>query len=194
MVDNFDRGHFPYNTLGWCLISWDFSHMGSAYPYSWRMHVTFRKAWSRNSIKLYMRNMCLEFIWLGASVLRLGRGLSQYWAKTTMWFGPEMFLIITSTIHFPACIKTSIIHWHFLLCQCFTALDMNWLEPEYIGPTWRGRSESLWHNTGSQWIVVARPLCHLQCPVTYLSPLQRIQLVAHSEGSFKADHDGSSAR
>lgn len=28
---------------------------------------------------------------------------------------------------------------------------------------------------GSQWIVAARPLCHLQCPVAYLSRLQRIQ-------------------
>ena len=27
----------------------------------------------------------------------------------------------------------------------------------------------------SQWIVAARPLCHLQCPVAYLSRLQRIQ-------------------
>ena len=33
----------------------------------------------------------------------------------------------------------------------------------------------------TQWIVAARPLCHLQCPVAYLSRLQRIQLVARQE-------------
>jgi hypothetical protein len=78
MVDNFDRGQFQNNTLGWRLIPWDFSHMGSAYPYSCRMHVSFRKAWSTNSIELYMRNIYLESIWLSASVLHPGRGLSQY--------------------------------------------------------------------------------------------------------------------
>ena len=39
---------------------------------------------------------------------------------------------------------------------------------------------------GSQWIVAARPLCHLQCPVTYLSRLQRIQPTARWERSFEA--------
>jgi hypothetical protein len=39
---------------------------------------------------------------------------------------------------------------------------------------------------GSQWIVAARPLCHLQCPVAYLSRLQRIQPTARWERSFEA--------
>src|SRR3954462_6246127 len=38
-----------------------------------------------------------------------------------------------------------------------------------------GRDESVRRGAGSQWIVAARPLCHLQCPVAYLSRLQRIQ-------------------
>ena len=43
---------------------------------------------------------------------------------------------------------------------------------------------------GSQWIVAARPLCHLQCPVAYLSRLQRIQPAARWEGSFEAAGPG----
>ena len=46
---------------------------------------------------------------------------------------------------------------------------------------------------GSQWIVAARPLCHLQCPVAYLSRLQRIQPAAREEGSFEAGWHSSSA-
>ena len=49
------------------------------------------------------------------------------------------------------------------------------------------------HRDGSQWIVAARPLCHLQCPVAYLSRLQRIQPAARVEGSFEAAYRGSSA-
>jgi len=41
--------------------------------------------------------------------------------------------------------------------------------------------------------VAARPLCHLQCPVAYLSRLQRIQPAARGEGSFEAARRGSSA-
>ncbi|KAK7396106.1 hypothetical protein VNO78_16871 [Psophocarpus tetragonolobus] len=41
----------------------------------------------------------------------------------------------------------------------------------------------LWH-----WIVVARPLCHLQYPVAYLSRLQRILPAARWELRFKASH------
>lgn len=40
---------------------------------------------------------------------------------------------------------------------------------------------------GSQWIVAARPLCHLQCPVAYLSRLQRIQPTDRLEFQSKAD-------
>ena len=46
---------------------------------------------------------------------------------------------------------------------------------------------------GSQWIVAARPLCHLQCPVAYLSRLQRIQPTARWEGSFEAAGHGKKA-
>lgn len=38
----------------------------------------------------------------------------------------------------------------------------------------------------SQWIVAARPLCHLQYPVAYLSRLQRILLAARWELRFRA--------
>lgn len=37
-----------------------------------------------------------------------------------------------------------------------------------------GRDESKRRRAESQWIVAARPLCHLQYPVAYLSRLQRI--------------------
>jgi hypothetical protein len=66
------------------------------------------------------------------------------------------------------------------------------LEPEdVIGG--RGRDESVRRGAGSQWIVAARPLCHLQCPVAYLSRLQRIQPAAREEGSFEAACHSSSA-
>ncbi|KAL2319153.1 hypothetical protein Fmac_033029 [Flemingia macrophylla] len=43
----------------------------------------------------------------------------------------------------------------------------------------------------SQWIVAARPLCHLQYPVAYLSLLQRILPVARWELRFKASRRAS---
>jgi hypothetical protein len=46
---------------------------------------------------------------------------------------------------------------------------------------------------GSQWIVAARPLCHLQCPVAYLSRLQRILPAALVKLTFEAAARGSSA-
>ncbi|GAB4839697.1 hypothetical protein Ancab_039448, partial [Ancistrocladus abbreviatus] len=33
------------------------------------------------------------------------------------------------------------------------------------GVCWKGRDESKRHRAESQWIVAARPLCHLQYPV-----------------------------
>lgn len=56
-----------------------------------------------------------------------------------------------------------------------------------------GRDESMRRGAGSQWIVAARPLCHLQCPVAYLSRLQRIQPVARGKWSFEAAYHDSSA-
>jgi len=41
--------------------------------------------------------------------------------------------------------------------------------------------------------VAARPLCHLQCPVAYLSRLQRILPAALAKLTFKAAARGSSA-
>ena len=49
-----------------------------------------------------------------------------------------------------------------------------------------GRDESERHRAESQWIVAARPLCHLQYPVAYLSRLQRILPAARWELYFKA--------
>ncbi|KAF3946672.1 hypothetical protein CMV_027086 [Castanea mollissima] len=51
-----------------------------------------------------------------------------------------------------------------------------------------GRDESKRHKAESQWIVAARPLCHLQYLVAYLSRLQRILPVARWELYFKAAH------
>ena len=51
-----------------------------------------------------------------------------------------------------------------------------------------GRDESKRHRAESQWIVAARPLCHLQYPVAYLSRLQRIQPATREELYFKAAH------
>jgi hypothetical protein len=49
-----------------------------------------------------------------------------------------------------------------------------------------GRDESVRQGAGSQWIVAARPLCHLQCPVAYLSRLQKIQPAIRVEEVFRA--------
>ena len=48
-----------------------------------------------------------------------------------------------------------------------------------------GWDESVRLGAGSQWIVAARPLCHLQYPVAYLSRLQRILPAARWELRFK---------
>lgn len=62
-----------------------------------------------------------------------------------------------------------------------------------VGVGCGGRDESVRRGAGSQRIVAARPLCRLQCPVAYLSRLQRIQPAAREEGSFEAAGRGSSA-
>ena len=49
-----------------------------------------------------------------------------------------------------------------------------------------GRDESERRRAESQWIVAARPLCHLQYPVAYLSRLQRILPIARWELRYKA--------
>lgn len=49
-----------------------------------------------------------------------------------------------------------------------------------------GRDESERRRAESQWIVAARPLCHLQYPVAYLSRLQRILPIAQWELRYKA--------
>lgn len=57
-----------------------------------------------------------------------------------------------------------------------------------------GRDESKRQRAESQWIVAARPLCHLQYPVAYLSRLQRILPAARWKLRFKeAPHDLSAA-
>ena len=56
-----------------------------------------------------------------------------------------------------------------------------------------GRDESERHRAESQWIVAARPLCHLQYPVAYLSRLQRILPAARWELRFMAVARGASA-
>uniref|UniRef100_A0A6N2N938 Senescence-associated protein n=1 Tax=Salix viminalis TaxID=40686 RepID=A0A6N2N938_SALVM len=60
--------------------------------------------------------------------------------------------------------------------------------PASVKPcSWRGSGdESERHGAESQWIVAARPLCHLQYPVAYLSRLQRILPAARWELYFKA--------
>ena len=55
-----------------------------------------------------------------------------------------------------------------------------------VGEIEMGRDESERHRAESQWIVAARPLCHLQYPVAYLSRLQRILPAARWELRFKA--------
>ena len=57
-----------------------------------------------------------------------------------------------------------------------------------------GRDESKRQRAESQWIVAARPLCHLQYPVAYLSRLQRILPAARWELYFKAAHATSLSR
>ncbi|ERN12144.1 hypothetical protein AMTR_s00191p00042090 [Amborella trichopoda] len=63
---------------------------------------------------------------------------------------------------------------------CSVLLVLNW------GGVWGGGDESLRHRAESQWIVAARPLCHLQHPVAYLSRLQRILPTAQWELHCKA--------
>lgn len=54
--------------------------------------------------------------------------------------------------------------------------------------------ESKRRRAESQWIVAARPLCHLQYPVAYLSRLQRILPAARVELRFKAARAAHPAR
>ncbi|PHT25352.1 hypothetical protein CQW23_35015 [Capsicum baccatum] len=51
---------------------------------------------------------------------------------------------------------------------------------------WMWRDEPERQRDESQWIVAARPLCHLQYPVAYLSCLQRILPAARWKLYFKA--------
>ncbi|KAK7384428.1 hypothetical protein VNO78_30122 [Psophocarpus tetragonolobus] len=51
---------------------------------------------------------------------------------------------------------------------------------------WCARARAL--PARAMWIVAARPLCHLQYPVAYLSRLQRILPAARWELRFKASH------
>ncbi|PHT25408.1 hypothetical protein CQW23_34960 [Capsicum baccatum] len=51
---------------------------------------------------------------------------------------------------------------------------------------WMGRDEPEQQRAESQWIVAARPLCHLQYPVAYLSRLQKISAAARWKLYFKA--------
>jgi hypothetical protein len=66
----------------------------------------------------------------------------------------------------------------------------NSTRPPNLYGTW---DESVRQRAGSQWIVAARPLCHLQCPVAYLSRLQRILPAARVKLAFKAAARSSSA-
>ncbi|PHT25977.1 hypothetical protein CQW23_34403 [Capsicum baccatum] len=51
---------------------------------------------------------------------------------------------------------------------------------------WMGRDEPERQSAESQWIVEARPLCHLQYPFAYLSHLQRILPASRWKLYFKA--------
>ncbi|PHT29705.1 hypothetical protein CQW23_30681 [Capsicum baccatum] len=51
---------------------------------------------------------------------------------------------------------------------------------------WMGRDEPERQRAESQWIVAARPLCHLEYPVAYLSNLKRILPAARWKLNFKA--------
>ncbi|PHT97259.1 Regulator of rDNA transcription protein 15 [Capsicum chinense] len=64
---------------------------------------------------------------------------------------------------------------------CERPLDIaaGWLD-------WMERDEPERQRAESQWIVAARPLCHLQYPVAYLSRLQRILPAARWKLYFKA--------
>jgi hypothetical protein len=57
-------------------------------------------------------------------------------------------------------------------------LELGWSRVWDCAHALGGRDESERRRAESQWIVAARPLCHLQYPVTYLSRLQRILPVA----------------
>ncbi|PHT97098.1 hypothetical protein BC332_33987 [Capsicum chinense] len=65
----------------------------------------------------------------------------------------------------------------------YTNLLWRWAE-EWLD--WMGRDEPERQRAESQWIVAARPLCHLQYPVAYLSRLQRILPAARWKLYFKA--------
>ncbi|KAL5178469.1 putative uncharacterized protein ART2 [Glycine soja] len=57
-------------------------------------------------------------------------------------------------------------------------------DAKFVGLLGEGRIKAT--RAESQWIVAARPLCHLQYPVAYLSRLQRILPAARWELRFKA--------
>ena len=60
------------------------------------------------------------------------------------------------------------------------------LRPAFVWTNMRGEGRIEATRAESQWIVAARPLCHLQYPVAYLSRLQRILPAARWELRFKA--------
>ncbi|PHT27763.1 hypothetical protein CQW23_32627 [Capsicum baccatum] len=70
----------------------------------------------------------------------------------------------------------------FFKDEC-TNLLWRWAE---VWLDWMGRNEPERQRAESQWIVVARRLCHLQYPVAYLSCLQRILPAAQWKLYFKA--------
>ena len=64
----------------------------------------------------------------------------------------------------------------------------NWAASHMMTQGQHGPTQTQTH----QWIVAARPLCHLQYPVAYLSHLQRIPPAAPWELRFKASHNRQS--
>uniref|UniRef100_A0A6N2NIE7 Regulator of rDNA transcription protein 15 n=1 Tax=Salix viminalis TaxID=40686 RepID=A0A6N2NIE7_SALVM len=99
----------------------------------------------------------------------------------TRHFSPAHYSTLLQQASTPA--ELPLVHRPLLVCPA-----PGTRVPASVKPcSWRGSGdESERHGAESQWIVAARPLCHLQYPVAYLSRLQRILPAARWELYFKA--------
>ena len=122
---------------------------------------------------------------LGASLLRVGHSLGMLWAQPEQGLAWACHSLKSNTCCWGCCTP-----WTRAGEGTGSSLRRGGLEGRW---GMRGRDESERRGAESQWIVAARPLCHLQYPVAYLSRLQRILPAARSEKRFKASPQGSSA-
>ncbi|KAL5182254.1 putative uncharacterized protein ART2 [Glycine soja] len=115
-----------------------------------------------------LRGFCPLLAWLGSAVLGYGPVLSFGLVGPLL---PPVISFVARILPTLACAP---------LAKRRKGYRIDW----FFGGTGEGRIKAT--RAESQWIVAARPLCHLQYPVAYLSRLQRILPAARWELRFKA--------